>query len=290
MPATTSQLAEVTRFEHKWSGKSNMHLEFVKMSGAGNDFVVADNRDGRFRADPAAVARICNRRFGVGADGLLLVEPAKDADFFMRYYNADGSEAEMCGNGARCIARFCSERCGDGKRELKFQTRAGLIEASVRGEQVRITLSAPRDLRLRQTIQLKSGAREYHFINTGVPHAMFFTDNADREMVGPVGTEVRRHPDFAPRGTNVDWVQLQGGNSIRVRTYERGVEAETLACGTGVVASAIIAHVLHAIPLPVKVRVQSQRILEVDFTRNGEEFRNVTLTGPAEYCFEGRLL
>jgi diaminopimelate epimerase len=267
-----------------------MQLEFVKMSGAGNDFVVADNRDGRFRAEPAVVAHICDRRFGVGADGLLLVEPAQDADFFMRYYNADGSEAEMCGNGARCIARFFSERCGSGKRELKFQTRAGLIEASVRSEQVRITLSAPHDLRLRQTIQLKNGAREYHFINTGVPHAVFFTDNADREMVGPVGAEVRHHRDFAPRGTNVDWVQLLGGNSIRVRTYERGVEAETLACGTGVVASAIIAHVVHAASLPIKVSVQSQRVLEVDFTRNGENLHNVTLMGPAEYCFEGKFL
>lgn len=267
-----------------------MQLEFVKMSGAGNDFVVADNRDGRFRAEPGAVARICDRRFGVGADGLLLIEPSQNADFFMRYYNADGSEAEMCGNGARCIARFFSERCGHGKRELKFETRAGLIAASVSGEQVRITLSEPHDLQLRRTIQLKNGAREYHFINTGVPHAVFFTDDADREMVGSVGAEVRHHPDFAPRGTNVDWVQLQGGNSIRVRTYERGVEAETLACGTGVVASAIMAHVVRAIPLPVRVRVQSGRILEVNFARDGDEFRNVTLTGPAEYCFEGKLL
>jgi diaminopimelate epimerase len=267
-----------------------MQLEFVKMSGAGNDFVVADNRDGRFRAEPSVVARICDRRFGVGADGLLLIEPAQNADFFMRYYNADGSEAEMCGNGARCIARFFSERCGRGKRELKFETRAGLIAASVNGGQVRVTLSEPHDLRLRQTIQLKNGAREYHFINTGVPHAVFFTDDADREMVGPVGAEVRHHPDFAPRGTNVNWVQLLGGNSIRVRTYERGVEAETLACGTGVVASAIMAHVVGAIPPPVKVRVESQRILEVGFTRDGEAFRKVTLTGPAEYCFEGRLM
>lgn len=267
-----------------------MHLKFVKMTGAGNDFVVADNRDGRFRAEPSRVARICDRRFGVGADGLLLVEPSKTADFFMRYYNADGSEAEMCGNGARCIARFYSERCAPGKRDLKFETRAGLIEATVKGDGVRVTLSEPHDLRLRQTIQLEDGAREYHFINTGVPHAVFFTDNADGEMVGPVGAKVRHHKDFMPRGTNVEWVQLLGGNSIRVRTYERGVEAETLACGTGVVASGIIAHIVHDVPLPVKVTVQSGRILEVNFTRDGERFRDVTLMGPAEYAFEGTLL
>jgi diaminopimelate epimerase len=268
-----------------------MQLEFVKMNGAGNDFVVADNRGGQFRAEPSAVARICDRRFGVGADGLLLVEPSSTtADFFMRYYNADGSEAEMCGNGARCIARFYSERCGSAKSELRFETRAGLIEASVGGDRVRLTMSEPRDLRLRQSILLKSGSREYHFINTGVPHAVFFADDADREMVQDSGAEVRYHQDFSPRGTNVDWVQRLGGNAIRVRTYERGVEAETLACGTGVVASAIIANLVHDVPLPVKIMVQSGRILEVNFSRSGRRLHNVTLAGPAEYAFEGTLL
>ena len=267
-----------------------MGLKFVKMSGAGNDFVVADNRDGGFRPDRANVTHICDRRFGVGADGLLLVEPSKSADFSMRYYNADGSEAEMCGNGARCIARFYSERCDTTRRELKFETRAGLIEATVSGSHVRLTMSEPHDLQLHKKIQLKGGSREYHFINTGVPHAVFFTDNADREMVQDVGAEVRHHKDFAPRGTNVDWVQPLGGGAIRVRTYERGVEAETLACGTGVVASGIVAHLVHGVPLPVKVTVQSGRVLEVNFSRENGRFGSVTLAGPAEYAFEGTLL
>ena len=267
-----------------------MQLKFVKMSGAGNDFVVADNRGGQFRPEPAIVTRICDRRFGVGADGLLLVEPSKAADFFMRYYNADGSEAEMCGNGARCIARFYSEWCDPAKRELRFETRAGFIQATVNGKHVRVKMSEPHDLRLRQTIQLKGGSREYHFINTGVPHAVFFTDNADREMVQVAGAEVRHHKDFAPRGTNVNWVQLAGGNGIRVRTYERGVEAETLACGTGVVASGIIAHLVQGVPLPISVTVQSGRVLEVNFSRDGDRWREVTLAGPAEYAFEGTLL
>ena len=267
-----------------------MQLKFVKMSGAGNDFVVADNRGGQFRPDAVGVARICDRRFGVGADGLLLVEPSKTADFFMRYYNADGSEAEMCGNGARCIARFYSERCGGAKRELQFETRAGLIRAEVNGKNVRVQMSEPHDLRLRQTIQLVGGPREYHFINTGVPHAVFFTDNADREMVQSVGSEVRHHQDFAPRGTNVDWVQLIGGNRIRVRTYERGVEAETLACGTGVVAAGIISHLARSVRLPIAVTVQSGHELQVNFSRDGEAWREVTLAGPAEYAFEGTLI
>jgi diaminopimelate epimerase len=275
---------------YKGTNWNIMRLEFVKMSGAGNDFVVADNRAGQFRAEPSIIARICDRRFGVGADGVLLVEPSRTADFFMRYYNADGSEAEMCGNGARCIARFYSERCGNGQADLRFETRAGLIEASVHGDRVRVKLSPPRDLRLRQTLQLKTGPREYHFINTGVPHAVFLTDDVDREPVQSVGAEVRHHKDFAPRGTNVDWVQSLGGNSIRVRTYERGVEAETLACGTGVVAAGILVDAVRGAALPVVVTVRSGRVLEVNFKRAGDEFLDVTLTGPAEYCFEGALL
>ena len=268
---------------------SPMQLKLSKMTGAGNDFVVADNRGGGFPIDVSTIARICDRRFGVGADGVLLVEPSKNADFFMRYYNADGSEAEMCGNGARCIARYFVERCGSGSRKLKFETKAGLIEATVLGEQVRLKMSEPRDLSLRKTVQLKSGPREYHFINTGVPHAVFFSQDADAEMVGPVGAEVRYHKDFAPRGTNVDWVQLLGGTAIRVRTYERGVEAETLACGTGVVASAIVAHLVHNVAKPVNVTVQSGRHLQVDFTPASATFRDVFLTGPAEFVFETTL-
>ena len=270
-----------------------MQLNFVKMSGAGNDFVVADNRHGKLALRPAEIAHICDRRTGVGADGLLLVEPSKTADFFMRYYNADGSEAEMCGNGARCIARFYTEQCSPTKRrgdELQFETRAGLMRATVEGETVRLQMSDPDEIALRKTVQLKSGSREYHFANTGVPHAVLFTDDADREMVQTVGAEIRHHKDFAPRGTNVDWVQLRGGDSIRVRTYERGVEAETLACGTGVVASAIVAHLVHQVKLPVRVTVQSGRVLEVEFKQEGGRIRDVCLTGPAEFVFQGTLL
>ncbi|MGD0651046.1 MAG: diaminopimelate epimerase [Verrucomicrobiia bacterium] len=267
-----------------------MHLKFYKMSGAGNDFVVADNRRGDFPADPKTIAQICHRRLGVGADGVLLVEPSKTADFTMRYYNADGSEAEMCGNGARCIARFYHEHCSSEHPDLTFETKAGQMRAVVQGDHVRLQMTEPRDIALHKRIQLKGGRREYHFVNTGVPHTILFTEDADREKVEKVGAEVRYHKVFAPQGTNVDWVQLRGEDSIRVRTYERGVEAETLACGTGVVASAIVAHLVHDIRTPVKVTVQSGRILEVDFTRRGDRFRNVCLTGPAEFVFEGTLL
>ncbi len=263
----------------------------MKMSGAGNDFVVADNRQGGFPTDATVIAHICDRRFGVGADGVLLVEPAPQADFFMRYYNADGSEAEMCGNGARCISRFFVEQCGAKSREVKFETKAGPMRAIVTGESVRLHMTDPRDIRLRQTIRLQTGSREYHFANTGVPHVIFFSDDVSREPVAELGAAVRYHTDFEPRGTNVNFVQqLAGNNAIRVRTYERGVEAETLACGTGVTASAILTHLVEGLTPPVKITVQSGRQLEVDFTPAGEAVRDVFLTGPAEYAFAGTLL
>jgi diaminopimelate epimerase len=270
-----------------------VQANFIKMSGAGNDFVVADNRQGGFPVDAASIAHICDRRFGVGADGVLLVEPSPSADFFMRYYNADGSEAEMCGNGARCIARFYVEQCRAGttaSRGVRFETRAGLMHAIVNGDHVRLQMTEPRDVRLRQTIKLAGNTREYHFANTGVPHVVLFTDDVTRETVAALGAEVRYHADFAPRGTNVNWVQRLAGNAIRVRTYERGVEAETLACGTGVTASAILAHLVHGLTPPVRVTVQSGRVLEVDFARAGDAVRDVFLTGPAEFVFAGRLM
>ena len=272
-----------------------MPLQFVKMSGAGNDFVVADNREGAFPKDARAIARICHRRFGIGADGVLLVEPSPKADFFMRYFNADGSEAEMCGNGARCIARFFAERCRrqgavETNIKIQFDTHAGLMEAVVNGAKVRLRMSDPTDLSMRRTIQLQGGTREYQFANTGVPHAVFFTDNVETEEIEKMGAEVRYHKDFAPRGSNVDWVQVVGSDSVRVRTYERGVEAETLACGTGVVASAIATYLVHDMQPPVQVTVQSGCVLVVDFSRQDDRFRNVFLTGPAELVFEGTLL
>lgn len=263
------------------------------MSGAGNDFVVADNRAGGFPQDPATIAHICDRRFGVGADGVLLVEPSTDADFFMRYYNADGSEASMCGNGARCIARFYVDHClpeEAARDEVRFETKAGPMRALISGELVRLQMTDPHEIRLRQTIKLRTGAREYHFADTGVPHTVFFSDNVAAENIPMHGPEVRHHAQFAPRGTNVNFVQRLGGDAIRIRTYERGVETETPACGTGVVASAILSHLVHSLNPPVKVTVQSGRVLEVDFARAGDAIRNVFLTGPAQYAFEGTVL
>ena len=260
------------------------------MNGAGNDFVMLDNRDLKLRLAPGQIARLCDRHRGVGADGLLLAEPGANgkSDFRMHYFNADGSEAEMCGNGARCFARFL-QKLGWQKPSVTFETLAGVIHAEYHGALVKHGMSAPHGLRLHDKVRTSYGELAISSINTGVPHAIVFVENADQTMVGPLGRELRFHDHFKPKGTNVNFVQPLGADAIRVRTYERGVEGETLACGTGVCASAIIAHIVHATRPPVKVKVQGGDTLEVDFTVHGGEVRDVTLKGPADFVFDGAI-
>jgi diaminopimelate epimerase len=267
-----------------------MTLEFTKMNGAGNDFVLIDNRACKISFTPQQVARLCDRHRGVGADGLFLLVPSASgrADWAWEFYNRDGSSAEMCGNGARCFARFVQKVTG-AKGQTSFETGAGVIVAVFHGEQVTVNLTRPKDLRLDQKVPVSSGALLVHSLNTGVPHAVIFVPDADKAMVQKLGEEVRYHPAFAPKGTNVNFVQVLGPQAVRVRTYERGVEGETLACGTGVTASAVVAARVHGFASPVKVRVQGGDQLEVSFARPGDEFSDVKLTGPAEFVFEGRM-
>jgi diaminopimelate epimerase len=264
-------------------------LKFTKMNGAGNDFVVLDNRDRRLELASAQIAHLCDRHSGVGADGVLIVEPpANGADFRMRYYNSDGGEAEMCGNGARCFARYASRLSGGGG-VVSFETPAGVIRAECQGGNVRLAMSEPSDLRLDRLVQLSSGSVVAHSVDTGVPHAVVFVEDLEKTDVRGLGAELRFHPDFAPRGTNANFVRVLGPQSIAIRTYERGVEDETLACGTGVVASALILNSKHDAPSPVSVRVRGGDALVVSFERDAGGHRNVTLTGPADFVFEGEI-
>ena len=267
-----------------------MLLEFTKMNGAGNDFVVIDNRRQNIELSGDQIVRLCHRQRGVGADGLMLLIPCASgkADWAWQFYNNDGGGAEMCGNGARCFARFAQKVAG-AKDGFTFETVAGIITANFHGDRVTVTLTAPRGLRLDEKVSLSTGTETIHSLNTGVPHAVLFVPDADKAMVQNLGQEIRRHPHFAPRGTNVNFVQKLGANSIRVRTYERGVEGETLACGTGVTASALVSAKLHQFTSPVKVQVQGGDTLEVSFTQNNGEFSNVRLNGPAEFVFEGKM-
>lgn len=260
------------------------------MNGAGNDFVVLDNRLKKINLTPEHVIKICDRHRGIGADGIMSLIPCASgkADWGWDFFNSDGSRAEMCGNGARCFARFIQKLTSE-KESITFETAAGIITAHFQNELVTINLTPPKDLRLNEVVSLSSGEETIHSLNTGVPHAVLFVEDADRAMVQQLGPEIRRHKHFAPRGTNVNFVQVSGANRIRVRTYERGVENETLACGTGVTASALISSALKNLSSPVKVQVASGEFLEVSFEKQKEQFENVRLSGPAEFVFEGKM-
>ena len=267
-----------------------MMVKFTKMNGAGNDFVLIDNREQKLKLTPRQVVRLCHRQRGIGADGLFLLIPCRSgkADWAWEFYNSDGSMAEMCGNGARCFARFVAAKTAP-KDPITFETGAGIITATLQGDRVTVGLTEPKDLRLDQWLAVAEAKLQVHCINTGVPHAVLFVPDADKAMVQQLGPQIRRHDHFAPKGTNANFVQILGPNTIRVRTYERGVEAETLACGTGVTASALISASVHRFSSPVKVQVQGGDILEVSFTRKGSDFSDVKLTGPADFCFEGTI-
>ena len=264
-------------------------LRFTKMNGAGNDFVMLDNRVGDLRLASNQIAKICDRHRGVGADGILVLERAANgADFRMRYYNADGGEAEMCGNGARCFARFASRVAGP-MEKLSFETPAGVIGAELQGELVRLAMSEPKDLQLGVTIPLPDRQVAAHFVNSGVPHVVVPVDDLENVDVRGLGSAIRRHDLFAPKGTNANFLKELGSRQIAIRTFERGVEDETLACGTGVVASALIFAAMKKVDGPIGVQVRGGSELQVGFEKEGDQFKSVTLTGPAEFVFEGTI-
>jgi diaminopimelate epimerase len=264
-------------------------LRFTKMNGAGNDFVMLDNRAGQIHLNPKQIARICDRHRGVGADGILLLEKASDgADFRMRYYNRDGGEAEMCGNGARCFAKFASKIAG-AQGKISFETLAGVIGAELHEELVTLQMSEPKDLRLNLTLRLFDENKTAHFINSGVPHVVVPVSQLDDFDVEREGAAIRHHEMFSPKGANVNFFEKRGTNRIALRTYERGVEDETLACGTGVVASALIFAAIENLDGPIGVLVRGGSELTVGLNRDGDNFHQVTLTGPAEFVFEGTI-
>jgi len=264
-------------------------LRFTKMNGAGNDFVMLDNRSGSIQLNREQISKICDRHRGVGADGILLLEEAGDgADFRMRYYNRDGGEAEMCGNGARCFARFATKVAGV-KGPITFETPAGIIGADFHGDQVTLQMSDPTELRLNVPLQLEGEDASVHFINTGVPHVVVPVSRADMVNVPARGAAIRHHEMFSPKGANANFLEKRGSKSIAIRTYERGVEDETLACGTGVVASALVFAALEKARGPISVLVRGGSELTVGFEKDGDRFREVRLTGPAEFVFEGTI-
>jgi len=266
-------------------------MEFFKMSGSGNDFILMDNRDGALASIKdvtAFVQAICRRKVSVGADGVILVERSDRADFRWRFFNADGSEVEMCGNGGRCVARFAFLQGIAGER-MSFETVAGIIDAEVRGDVVKLRLTEPSALQVNQAIPLGDGVLTVDSLNTGVPHVVAFVEDLDRFDVFRYGRALRYAEAFQPAGTNANFVTVTGPHSLLVRTYERGVEDETLACGTGSVASALAAAAREEVTSPVEVTVRSGEILKIHFERIDGAFRNVYLEGRVRVVYEGRL-
>ena len=269
-------------------------IEFTKMSGAGNDFVVVDNRESVVQDATRFAVVLCDRRNGIGADGLLLLEKSECADFTMKYYNADGSYGGMCGNGGRCISRFAYQKCIVASPQLKFEALDHVYGASIGLTGVELRMKSPVRISLNKKLELPNGHLLVHFIDTGSPHCVVFLE--DNEALGSlstlnvssIGKEIRSHNVFLPEGTNVNFVQMIFPTEIMIRTYERGVEAETLACGTGSVASAIVAAELKNAFAPVAVGVRSGEQLTVNFKRIAMgSYTDVSLMGSAHIVFEG---
>jgi diaminopimelate epimerase len=265
-------------------------ISFYKMHGGGNDFVLIDHRE-RFISEaeqPQFARRVCHRQLGAGADGLILIEPSPSANFRWRFYNADGSEPEMCGNGGRCAARFAVLN-GIAQVDLSFETLAGTIKAEVKGRRVKLLMTGVGDFRLDQSIPLEDETLVGHFMKVGVPHVAVPVGDLEAAPVTRWGRTVRFHPLFAPAGTNVNFIKVEGPQDLRIRTYERGVEDETLACGTGAVASALLSARLGQVKSPVTIHTRGGEALIIHFTPQGEAFSEVYLEGDALVVYQGEL-
>ncbi|MDD5505620.1 MAG: diaminopimelate epimerase [Candidatus Omnitrophica bacterium] len=262
------------------SSINNMQkIKFTKMVASGNDFVVIDQKPA---GNLCALTRaLCDRKFGVGADGLLLISKVKNAGLRMRIINADGSEAEMCGNGARCAALF------SGNKHSKILTLAGLINTRVCGSQVRIQITDPKSLKLDIPLKVNGRPIKVNFINTGVPHVVVFVSGLEKMDVDSIGRLIRYHIKFAPAGTNVNFVEVKEGNLISIRTYERGVEGETLACGTGSTAAALIFALKNNLKGLVRVKTKSNEVLNIYFNKKEDKFKDVWLEGSARIVYKG---
>jgi diaminopimelate epimerase len=265
-------------------------IEFYKMSGSGNDFIIIDNRDLSLNVGdlPTFARRVCARKISVGADGLFLIEPSMTVDFKWQFFNSDGSVAEMCGNGSRCVARYAYLK-GIAPKEMSFETIAGIISAEVNGDIVKVKLTDPSAVEAGIKIDADGQKFILDSIDTGVPHAVVFVDDLDDCAVFDLGRKIRRHECFQPRGANANFATVIDRHKIRVRTYERGVEDETLACGTGMVAAVLTAAQRGLVESPTDVLVQSGETLRIYFTKKDDRFGEIYLEGKVKIVYHGFL-
>lgn len=252
------------------------------MSGAGNDFIVVQTK---LKGYSRIAQELCQKKTGIGADGLLVLEESKKADFKMRIFNADGSEAEMCGNGLRCAALYFGK-----KGKVRIETIAGMYEAQIMAkDMVKVKMEVPKDLKRDLTIKVNSRNVKVGYLDTGVPHAVIFVQGIDDINVDSIGRNIRYHAKFKPRGANVDFVEVVDDENIKMRTYERGVEGETLACGTGAVASAIISG-FSSRGSVCKINVHTKGgVLKVYFKKSEKKIKDVYLEGKTRKVFKGEV-
>lgn len=264
-------------------------LTFSKYSGCGNDFILIDHRSPFLNVSKELVLRLCQRQTGIGADGLILLEKSSSQDFKMRIFNADGSEAEMCGNGIRCLGAFLLE-LGYPKQAYTIETMERKLSLEFTEKGIKVAMGDPKDIRSHVPLEIEGQNLLCYTLDTGVPHAVVFVDDVEKVHVVALGQKIRYHTSFLPKGTNANFVEKDSPRQISIRTYERGVEDETLACGTGATASALAAALQWNLKAPITVKTRSQDSLEIDFVKNQDQtFTQVSQTGPAHKTFSGTI-
>lgn len=261
-------------------------LNFSKYVGAGNDFILFDDRALTFPChNKDLIKRLCHRQFGIGADGIILLQLSSRADFRFRIFNADSSEAEMCGNGVRCFGKFVSD-LGFNLSTFSLETTERILKVEMNNDDIVVEMGEPREICFNIEIDLHKKKEILHYMDTGVPHAVLFVKDLDKINVFSLGKEIRFHLHFQPKGANANFAMLQG-DTVHLRTYERGVEEETLACGTGATATALVAAKIYGLPSPVKVRTMSGETLKISFKQNNDSFEDVAMSGSAKLVFQG---
>jgi diaminopimelate epimerase len=278
-------------------------FSFSKMNGAGNDFIIIDevkNPGQKMNAD--VIAKLCDRRFGIGADGVMTIADTKEADFAMQYYNSDGSTGTLCGNGSRCALRYYYDTRRPEKQKLSFASLGRTYNGEIVSEtEVKFYLAEPGNLQLNLQLSVAGLTCNAHFIDTGSPHVVININEIISDdgravyasiqdiPVADLGKQIRWLPEFAPQGTNVNFYELKDG-LVFIRTFERGVEDETFACGTGATGTAIITHIVDAVAKPIQLVTKSGKRLKVDFEKSGPAITKVSLSGPAEFNFNGTII
>ena len=265
-------------------------IAFTKMHGAGNDFVLIDDRDGTFPVhDHILLSMLASHRTGISCEGVILVQKSSVADFRMEFFNPDGTEADLCGNGARCVAAFAREIGVVSSAAMTFETRAGLVDAEVsaNGTSVKVWMPEPRNRRYGLQVKVGDEVVTGDYVEVGVPHFIVRSENVSSLDVEGFGRALRLSDAFAPNGTNVDFAQFVPAHKVVIRTYERGVEAESGACGTGAVATAVVAVETKGLSLPINVRTSEGYTLTVDGDWRHAKTTGFTLTGPVKKVFEG---